>query len=174
MKRAIFAMAALTLVANTFRPIMTSAIGDVVSCQTTYHGGTLSKRPRKPEWSDLEFQMRNWWHFTWISGDHIVEQAIHSIDRLAWATGDRQASGQGCYGEKLHGRSNPNTGRRRATTVNNPLMPSFTIAIGIPAKASSSDNRRRWRVRSSTRPRRRRWRGASASGPARTSPWRWG
>ena len=36
----------------------------------------------------MEWQMRNWWHFTWISGDHIVEQACHSIDRLSWAMGD--------------------------------------------------------------------------------------
>lgn len=33
--------------------------------------------------------MRNWWHYTLISGDHIVEQAIHSIDRLAWAFNDK-------------------------------------------------------------------------------------
>jgi predicted dehydrogenase len=72
-----------------FAHVHGGGIGDVVTVYTNYHTSTLSKRPRKPEWSDLEFQMRNWWHFTWISGDHIVEQAIHSVDRLAWATGDK-------------------------------------------------------------------------------------
>ncbi|MCC6951704.1 MAG: Gfo/Idh/MocA family oxidoreductase [Phycisphaerales bacterium] len=65
------------------------ALGEITSVYTNYLTGTLAKRPRQPEWSDLEFQLRNWWHFTWISGDHIVEQAVHSIDRLMWATGDR-------------------------------------------------------------------------------------
>lgn len=64
------------------------AIGDVLSVHTTYHTSTLTKRPRQPEWSDMEFQLRNWWHFTWLSGDHIVEQACHSIDRMSWAMGD--------------------------------------------------------------------------------------
>lgn len=73
---------------GAFEKINGGAIGDVLSVHTTYHTGTLSRRPRVPEWSDLEFQMRNWWHFTWLSGDHIVEQAIHSIDRLSWAMGD--------------------------------------------------------------------------------------
>lgn len=72
-----------------FEQVLGGGIGDVITVYTNYHTSTLSKRPRKPEWSDLEFQMRNWWHFTWISGDHIVEQAIHSVDRLSWATKDK-------------------------------------------------------------------------------------
>lgn len=74
---------------ETFRRITDGAVGDVVAVHSDYHTSTLSKYPRKPEWSDMEFQIRNWWHFTWVSGDHIVEQAVHSIDRLRWAFGDR-------------------------------------------------------------------------------------
>jgi predicted dehydrogenase len=72
-----------------FQRVNEGAIGEIVTVHTTYHTSTLSKRPRQPEWSDMEWQLRNWWHFTWLSGDHIVEQACHSIDRLAWTTGDR-------------------------------------------------------------------------------------
>ncbi len=86
-----------------------SGIGDVVSVHTTYHTGTLSKRPRKPEWSDMEFQMRNWWHYTWISGDHIVEQAVHSIDRLSWAMGDKTPTKVTCLGGRA-ARSGPESG----------------------------------------------------------------
>lgn len=82
----------------TFEKINGGAIGQIMSVHTTYHTGTLSKRTRKPEWSDLEFQMRNWWHFTWVSGDHIVEQACHSIDRGAWAVGDRIPLRVNCLG----------------------------------------------------------------------------
>lgn len=71
-----------------FEKINSGLIGDIVTVHTTYHTGTLGARPRRPEWSDLEWQMRNWWHFTWLSGDHIVEQACHSIDRMAWAMND--------------------------------------------------------------------------------------
>lgn len=72
-----------------FEQLHHGIIGDVVGVHTTYHTSTLAKRPRRPEWSDMEFQLRNWWHFTWLSGDHIVEQACHSIDRLAWAMKDK-------------------------------------------------------------------------------------
>ncbi|GJQ30482.1 MAG: dehydrogenase [Phycisphaerae bacterium] len=82
----------------TFEQINGGALGDITTVQTTYYTGTLSRHPRKPEWSDLEFQFRNWWHFTWISGDHVVEQAVHSIDRLAWATNDRWPARVICLG----------------------------------------------------------------------------
>lgn len=72
----------------TFKQVHDGAVGDVVTVHTTYHTSTLSKRPRQPEWTDMEFQLRNWWHFNWLSGDHIVEQACHSVDRLAWAMND--------------------------------------------------------------------------------------
>jgi predicted dehydrogenase len=45
--------------------------------------------PRKENWSDLEWQLKNWLYFSWLSGDHLVEQAVHSVDKLAWAFGDQ-------------------------------------------------------------------------------------
>jgi myo-inositol 2-dehydrogenase/D-chiro-inositol 1-dehydrogenase len=82
----------------TFEQLNKGTIGDIVTAHTTYHTSTLGKHPRKPEWSDMEFQMRNWIHFTWISGDHIVEQAVHSIDRLAWSLSDRLPVKVNCLG----------------------------------------------------------------------------
>ncbi len=64
------------------------AIGDVRAIHTTYLTGLLWFFPRKPEWSEMEFQMRNWLYFTWLSGDHIVEQHIHSLDKAAWVMHD--------------------------------------------------------------------------------------
>ncbi len=74
------------------------AIGDVVTVHSTYHTSTLPKIPRKPAWSDVEFQIRNWWHFAWVSGDHIVEQAVHSVDRLNWLMKDKAPSRCVCLG----------------------------------------------------------------------------
>jgi predicted dehydrogenase len=93
----------------TFDRLNGGWIGDITTVHSTYHTTTLSKRPRKPAWSDMEFQMRNWWHFTWISGDHIVEQAVHSIDRLSWAMGDRLPARVTCLGGRA-ARSGPEHG----------------------------------------------------------------
>lgn len=94
---------------QAFDRILSGTIGEVTSAYTTYLTGTLSRRPRQPEWSDVEFQMRNWWHFTWISGDHVVEQAVHSIDRLCWAMGDQLPKKIGCLGGRA-ARSGPEHG----------------------------------------------------------------
>ena len=71
-----------------FRRVHAGQIGDVHSFYSTYLGGTLSQKPRQPGWSDAEWQIRNWQHFTWLSGDHVVEQAVHSLDKMAWCFRD--------------------------------------------------------------------------------------
>lgn len=63
-------------------------IGDVKTFHGTYLGGTPWVKPRKDGWTDLEWQLRNWLYFTWLSGDHLVEQAIHTVDKMSWAFGD--------------------------------------------------------------------------------------
>jgi myo-inositol 2-dehydrogenase/D-chiro-inositol 1-dehydrogenase len=92
-----------------FERLHAGDIGDITTVQTTYYSGTLPKHPRRPGWSDLEFQFRNWWHFTWISGDHVVEQAVHSIDRLAWAMRDINPARVICLGGRA-ARSGPEHG----------------------------------------------------------------
>jgi predicted dehydrogenase len=72
---------------ETIRRIQDGAIGDIVAMQCTYNANGLWHRGRKPEWSHMEYQMRNWLYFTWLSGDHIAEQHIHSLDKIAWAMG---------------------------------------------------------------------------------------
>jgi len=73
---------------ETYQRVFDGAIGDIVAMQVNYLTGTLRYNGRKPEWSDLEWQLRNWQHFTWLSGDHNVEQHIHSLDKGAWAMHD--------------------------------------------------------------------------------------
>lgn len=94
---------------GVFEQVNGGALGEVTSVHTTYLTDTLSKHPRKPGWSDMEFQLRNWWHFTWLSGDHIVEQAVHSIDRLSWAMGDEAPVRVVCLGGRA-ARSGPEHG----------------------------------------------------------------
>lgn len=64
------------------------AVGDIVALHCIYNTGELWHHPRQKEWSDMEWQMRNWLYFTWLSGDCNVEQHIHSLDKMMWAMKD--------------------------------------------------------------------------------------
>jgi predicted dehydrogenase len=68
--------------------VLDGAIGRVVSASVFWNQGGLWKHDRKPEWSDAEWQLRNWLYFAWLSGDHIVEQHVHNLDVGLWALGD--------------------------------------------------------------------------------------
>ena len=72
------------------RIVEDKAIGDIVSIQSCYNANTLWHRGDQSEWSRMEYQIRNWLYFDWLSGDHICEQAVHSLDKTAWLQGDIQ------------------------------------------------------------------------------------
>ncbi|MCC6661061.1 MAG: Gfo/Idh/MocA family oxidoreductase [Phycisphaerales bacterium] len=63
------------------------AIGRVVAARCSWNQGGLWMHERAPEWTDMEWQLRNWLYFTWLSGDHIVEQHVHNLDVVNWALG---------------------------------------------------------------------------------------
>ncbi|MSU79541.1 MAG: Gfo/Idh/MocA family oxidoreductase [Gemmataceae bacterium] len=69
---------------ETVRRIHDGAIGDIQTLHTNYLTGALWDKPRQPGWSDMEWQMRNWPYFTWLSGDYNVEQHCHSLDKMMW------------------------------------------------------------------------------------------
>ncbi len=73
---------------ETFGKILEGAVGDISTIYNTYNTGTLWSKPRQPEWSEMEYQLRNWLYYNWLSGDHIAEQAVHSLDMMSWALGD--------------------------------------------------------------------------------------
>jgi predicted dehydrogenase len=73
---------------ETFSRVLDGAVGQVMSIYNTYNTGPLWSHSRQEGWTDLEYQLRNWYYFTWLSGDHIAEQAVHSLDMMAWAMGD--------------------------------------------------------------------------------------
>jgi predicted dehydrogenase len=69
--------------------IRDGAIGEIVAVQETYLTVPYVLRQREPGWSELEYQMQNWYHFNWLSGDQTSQQLIHSLDKASWALGDR-------------------------------------------------------------------------------------
>jgi myo-inositol 2-dehydrogenase / D-chiro-inositol 1-dehydrogenase len=72
---------------ETIDRIHSGAIGEVVAIQSNYLTNPIWHRKSESPYGDMEYQMRNWYYFTWLSGDFIVEQHIHSLDKAAWVLG---------------------------------------------------------------------------------------
>jgi len=85
---------------ETMKLIHDGKIGDIVAARCYWNQGGLWKKDREKDWSDLEWQMRNWLYFTWLSGDHIVEQHIHNIDVVNWAVGANPVKAVGLGGRQ--------------------------------------------------------------------------
>jgi predicted dehydrogenase len=75
-------------VKETMKRVLDGAIGVIRSIQETYLTGGLWHRGHKPDWTEMEYQMRNWYYFSWLSGDFNTEQHIHSLDKAGWAMHD--------------------------------------------------------------------------------------
>lgn len=65
-----------------------NAIGKIVSGNVYWNGGKLWHRDNKPEWSEMEWMIRDWVNWCWLSGDHIVEQHVHNLDVALWFMGE--------------------------------------------------------------------------------------
>ena len=74
----------------TFEKIKEGAIGRIVAMQCSYMTGGVwdPRRTREQCSSEMEYQIRNWYYYTWLSGDFNVEQHIHSLDKMLWAMDD--------------------------------------------------------------------------------------
>ena len=76
-------------------------IGKIISGQIYWNDAGVWVRKRQPNQSELEYQMRNWYYFTWICGDHILEQHIHNIDVANWFIGEYPSFAQGMGGREV-------------------------------------------------------------------------
>jgi predicted dehydrogenase len=85
---------------ETRRRVMNGEIGDIVSAHIIRNGGSLWVIRRQPGWSDMEYMLRNWANFCWLSGDHIVEQFIHEIDVMNWYIGKNPVKAMGWGGRQ--------------------------------------------------------------------------
>jgi predicted dehydrogenase len=72
---------------ETIKRIQQGAIGEIVYAKCYWNGGQIWVIDRQDGWSDMEWQLRNWNYFTWLSGDHIVEQHVHNLDIMNWVLG---------------------------------------------------------------------------------------
>ena len=75
--------------------------GDFVAAQAYWNGAGVWVRRRTPEQSEMEYQMRNWYYFNWLCGDHITEQHVHNLDVINWFKGEHPVSAQGMGGRQV-------------------------------------------------------------------------
>jgi len=97
------------------------AIGDVVSARCYWNQGGLWVHERRPDYSDMEWQCRNWLYFCWLSGDHICEQHVHNLDVINWVKGGPPARAMGMGGREV--RTDPKYGN---------IFDHFTVEYEYP------------------------------------------
>ncbi|HEX8677430.1 MAG TPA: Gfo/Idh/MocA family oxidoreductase, partial [Segetibacter sp.] len=81
--------------------IKDGAIGDITAAQAYWNSEGVWVNPRKPGMTEMEYQMRNWYYFVWLCGDHITEQHVHNIDVINWALDSYPVSAQGMGGREV-------------------------------------------------------------------------
>jgi predicted dehydrogenase len=90
---------------NGFRAMMKRIhggdIGEVHTLYANDYRGTIWYKERQPDWTDMHYQMRNWYYYTWLSGDFNVEQHVHYLDICAWAKGEYPVKAIGMGGREV-------------------------------------------------------------------------
>ncbi len=88
---------------NSYRELFKrkDMIGDITSAQAWWNNDGVWVRPRKAGQTEMEYQMRNWYYFNWLCGDHITEQHIHNLDVINWFKGGYPVKAQGMGGRQV-------------------------------------------------------------------------
>jgi predicted dehydrogenase len=85
---------------ETIQKIREGLAGDIIGGQVYWNGGGIWYRGRKPDTTEMQFQVNNWYHFNWLCGDHIVEQHVHNIDIANWVLDRLPESAYGVGGRQ--------------------------------------------------------------------------
>jgi predicted dehydrogenase len=88
---------------NSYRELYKrkNLIGDITSAQAWWNNDGVWVKKRKYNQTEMEYQMRNWYYFVWLCGDHITEQHIHNIDVVNWFKGGYPVKAQGMGGREV-------------------------------------------------------------------------
>jgi predicted dehydrogenase len=77
------------------------AVGQIHAIQANDYRGTIWTRPREPGWTDMQYQMRNWYYYVWLCGDFNVEQHVHMLDICSWAKNEYPIRAVGTGGRQV-------------------------------------------------------------------------
>ncbi len=86
---------------ETIQRLHDGAIGDIHTMRTYWNDAGVWVNPRKPGQGELDYQMRNWYYFVWLGGDHIVEQHIHNLDVANWVMNGYPVKARGMGGRQV-------------------------------------------------------------------------
>ncbi len=86
---------------ETVQRLHDGAIGDIHTFIANDYRGPIWVKPRKDDWTDMHWQMHNWYYFTWLSGDFNVEQHVHYLDVGAWVMGGYPVKAIGMGGRQV-------------------------------------------------------------------------
>ncbi|MEL0185885.1 MAG: Gfo/Idh/MocA family oxidoreductase [Flavobacteriaceae bacterium] len=86
---------------DILKQVRRGVAGKIISGTVKWNGHGVWVRKREPQQSELEYQMRNWYYFNWLCGDHIVEQHIHNLDVANWFLDEHPISAQGMGGREV-------------------------------------------------------------------------
>lgn len=86
---------------ETMRRVQDGAIGPIRMARAYWNSGGVWVRPRRDDQTEMEYQMRNWYYFNWLCGDHITEQHIHNLDVINWLMDDYPVKAQGQGGRQV-------------------------------------------------------------------------
>ncbi len=81
--------------------IQDGALGELMLLRAYWNGGSRDGLERLPGETEMHYQIRNWYYFTWLSGDHIVEQHVHNLDVMNWIKGAHPVKAQGMGGRQV-------------------------------------------------------------------------
>jgi myo-inositol 2-dehydrogenase/D-chiro-inositol 1-dehydrogenase len=86
---------------ETIKRLQDGAIGDMVASRVYWNGAGVWVKPRSEGQTEMEYQMRNWYYFNWLCGDHIVEQHIHNLDVINWLKNGFPVKAEGMGGRQV-------------------------------------------------------------------------
>jgi len=124
---------------ETIQRLWDGAIGEIVCLRVYWNGGGVWVRPRQADQTELEYQLRNWYYFNWIGGDHIVEQHIHNLDVGNWLMKDHPAECNGMGGRQVR------TGKEYGEIFDHHFC-EFTYANGVRMFSQCRHIRGCWNV----------------------------
>lgn len=94
---------------ETMRRIQEGAIGEIRTARCYWNGSYVwEPAERQPDWTDVMYQVRNWYYYVWLCGDHICEQHVHNLDVINWALNSHPVrcvglGGRACRTAKRYG-----------------------------------------------------------------------